>query len=334
MAHYVYDNKVLANKYNSILTTEVNLNQFITLDNTLTQGAGDTKRIIFRSVTGSVDEVAMGQGNTHSIEVTGYYKDYVLKTTQAYGKYFDEEAQRDPLVVDTMLKGMSEQMLENWNGKVMAAFGEATYNEVAGNINFDGFVDCLAKFKEKQDGLFALISPKSLAVLRKALKDDLKYSEAFVRTGYIGSVCSIPIYMSQQVPEGEVIIANREAVTAFINKNTEMENRRDPDTRKNEYWARTVALIALTDEKKVCRLAAAATTVTTITTKAKGAKVVAGAGDGEVKVYINGELKKTGTASGHAYSITLDDNLVDGDKIDVVCREEGHVSSKASATAA
>lgn len=336
MANYTYDNKVLANKYETILTTKVNLNQFITLDDTLTQGAGDTKRIIKRSVSGSVDEVAMGEGNTNKIEAIGEYKDYVLKTTQGKGSYFDEEAQKDPMVVDTLLKGMSETMINDWNSKIASAYNEANLYEVAGTIGFDGFVDAIAKFGEEDKNLFALVNPKSIATLRKSLKDLLSYSEAFTRTGYIGSVAGVPVYMSAQIPEGEVIIATKEAVTAFINKNMEVEQDRDKDKRRNDIYIRTVALIALTNEKKVCRLAAAASTATTITTATKNAKTVAGAAStgAIVKIYVNGELKKEVKASANAYSATLDNSLVAGDIIKAVAKKDGEISSTATFTVA
>ena len=334
MAHYTYNNLVLSNKYNTILATEVNMNQFVTLDNTLTQGAGDTKRIVFRSVTGDVDEVAMGEGNTHSIEVNGYYKDYVLKTIQGHGFYYDEQAQKDPMVVDTMLTGMAETMTNSWNDRIMSCFNEAAYNEVVGGFDFVSFVDAIAKFKEQSSSLFALVNPNGLAALKKALKDDLKYVEAFSRTGYIGTVAGVPIYMSNIIPEGEVIIATKEAVTAFINKTNEWGQDRDADKRKNDYWVRTVAVIALTNEKKVCRIASAAGATTAITTKT-GTTIARTATDGAtVNVYVNGKLVATVKAEGGNYSATLNDALVAGDAIHVVARKEGQVSSSADATAA
>jgi hypothetical protein len=335
MANYTYPNVLIENKYKTILETELNLNQFCTIA-PMAEGAGDTKRIVYRSVSGQVDEVAMGQGNTHDIEVSGYFDDYVLKTTQGHGFYYDEEAQKDGMIVDAMLKGMAETMLNKWNRDIMAQFDKAVYNEVAGNISFAGFVDAIAKFGEQDKALFALINPASLATLRKALADDLKYTGDFARTGYIGSVCSVPIYMSNIVEAGEVIIASKEAVTLFINKQNEVEAQRDPDTRKNEYWIRTVAVAGLTNDHKVCRLAAAATTATTITTSAAGAAVVAGAATtgAKVDVYVNGELAKSGVAESSAYSITLDKNLVAGDVIKVVARKAGQISSAATATAA
>lgn len=336
MAHYTYDNLVMQNKYNTILETKLNFNDYITVDTSMTEGAGDIKRIVFRSVSGEVDEVAMGEGNSHSIEVTGRYEDYKLKTTQAYGHYYDEEEQKDNLVADTMLTGMAETMVNNWNAKIVAQYNKATLNEVSGTLDFDSIVDAIAKFKEYDKQLFGFVSPKTVATLRKNLKTLLSYSEGFVRTGYIGTVAGVPIIMSNVIPDGEMIIASKEAVTAFINKNQEIERDRDADKRDNKYWIRTVALIALTNEKYVCRIAAAATTNTTVTTYTKEQKTVSGAATtgANVKVYVNGELKKETVADSSAYSVTLDENLSTGDIVEVTARKSGEVSSTASVTVA
>ena len=107
---------------------------------------------------------------------------------------------------------------------------------------------------ETEDGLFLLISPADQAAVRKALKDDLKYSEGFVRTGYIGSVCGVPVIVSKAVPTGTAFLATKEAVSVFIKKDTETEYERDADHRKNSYWIRKVAVVALTDATKVVKI--------------------------------------------------------------------------------
>lgn len=336
MSNYTYDNKVIQNKYNTILETELDLNQFCTVDTSLTQGAGDTLRVVYHSVSGSVDEVAMGEGNTNVIEATGGYNDYILKTTQGKGSYYDEEAQRDPAAIDAMLKGMAEAMTNKWNKDIMGEFGKAMLNETAGSLNFAGCVDAIAKFGEQDKDLFGLIHPSSLATLRKALNDDLKYSGDFARTGYIGSVCSVPLYISNAVPKGEIIFANREAVKLVINKQNEIEVDRDADHRKSTYFIRTVAVAALANDKKVSRLASAVTTATTITTATKETKAVEGAADtgSIVKVYVNGKFAKEATAASNAYAVTLDDNLATGDVVVAIAKKDGQVSSKAEFTVA
>ena len=121
--------------------------------------------------------------------------------------------------------------------------------------SFDAVVDAIAKMDlEAEDGLFLLISPADQAKFRKALKDDLKYSEGFVRTGYIGSVCGVPVIVSKAVPADKGYLATKDAVTVFIKKDTEVEQDRNPDTRDNKFWIRKVAVVALTDATKAVKI--------------------------------------------------------------------------------
>ena len=107
---------------------------------------------------------------------------------------------------------------------------------------------------ENEEGLFLLISPADKAGFRKALREDLSYSEGFVRTGYIGSVAGVPVVVSKAVPAGKGFLATKDAVTVFIKKDTEIEQERDANTRKNSVFGRKVAVIALTDANKVVKL--------------------------------------------------------------------------------
>ena len=62
MAHQVYENVVLSNRINDILTTQVNLNNYMTIDNSLAENAGMKKKVITYTSTGSVEDLAMGAG--------------------------------------------------------------------------------------------------------------------------------------------------------------------------------------------------------------------------------------------------------------------------------
>ena len=99
-----------------------------------------------------------------------------------------------------------------------------------------------------------LINPAELAGMRKNLKELLSYSEAFARTGYIGSVNGIPVYVSKAVPATKAYIADKTAVTVFTKKGAEIEMDRDPNTRTNTIYGRKVAVVALTDATKVVKL--------------------------------------------------------------------------------
>jgi hypothetical protein len=82
----------------------------------------------------------------------------------------------------------------------------------------------------------------------------LKYSEGFARTGYIGSVCGVPVIVSKAVPINKGYLATKEAVTCFVKKGTEIEQDRDIDTRKNIIVARKVMVVALTNGTKCVKL--------------------------------------------------------------------------------
>jgi hypothetical protein len=165
----------------------------------------------------------------------------------------------DPMFVEAGLEGSAKTMINTFTAKAIEEFEKATLEIPNASWSFETVVDAIAKMNlENEEGLFMLISPKDQANFRKALKDDLKYSEGFVRTGYIGSVCGVPVIVSKAVPEGKAYVATKEAVSVFIKKDTETEYERNADIRKNSYWVRKVAVVALTDATKVVKITAAA----------------------------------------------------------------------------
>ena len=255
MAHKVYENVVLSNKVNDILTTQVDLNSYMTIDTSLTENAGMKKIVNTYTASGEVEELAMGQGNSTAIEVSFTPTEYDVKTYQGKFAFYDEQEMTDPMVVEVGLDGSAKTMINTFTEKAIAEFEKATLEVPTAAWSFNTVVDAIAKMNlESEEGLFLLISPADQAAVRKALKDDLKYSEGFVRTGYIGSVCGVPVIVSKAVPANKGYLATKEAVSVFIKKDTETEYERDADTRKNSYWIRKVAVVALTDATKVVKI--------------------------------------------------------------------------------
>lgn len=255
MAHTVYENVVMSNKLNDILTTAVDLNQYMTIDTSMTESAGMKKVINTYTSTGDVEELAMGQGNSGEITVSFVPKEYTVKTFQGKFAFYDEQEMQDPMIVDTGLTHSADIMTNKWTALAIAEFEKATLATTPTAWSFDAVVDAIAEMKlENEEGLFLLISPADKAAFRKALKDDLKYSEGFVRTGYIGNVSGVPVIVTKAVPEGKGYLATKEAVTVFIKKDSETEYERDADTRLNSYWVRKVGVVALTDATKVVKI--------------------------------------------------------------------------------
>lgn len=257
MAHTIYENKVLENKIESLLETAVDMNTYMTIDNSLTQSAGMKKAVNVYTATGSVEDLSQGEGNTGEIDVSFTTKEYEVTTTQGKFSYYDEQEMKDPMVVEVGLKAIAEKMTNDLTAKAIAEFGKASlkadYDKTG--MTFDNVVDAIAKLNfEDESGLFLMINVADKAGLRKALGDELKYSEGFVKTGYIGTVCGVPVIVSKAVPKDTAYLATKEAVTCFVKKGSEIEQDRDIDIRKNEVVARKVMLVALTDATKVVKL--------------------------------------------------------------------------------
>ena len=259
MAHTIYENFVLENKMEDLLTTAVDMNAYMTADTSLTENAGMKKKVNTYTATGNVQELGMGEGNTEDIEVSFITNEYEVGTTQGRTYYYDEQEMTDPYAIDVALKGLADIMTNDLTAKAIGEFKKATMVQYGATWIFDNIVDAIAKMNlEKEEDLFILINPAQQAAFRKNLKDDLKYVEGFVRAGYIGTVCGVPVIISKAVPVGEAYLATREAITCFIKKGNEIEQERDANTRKNTIFARKVMLVALTNATKVVRLSAKA----------------------------------------------------------------------------
>lgn len=254
--HTIYDNFVLANKFTDLLATHVNMNNYMTLDTSLTETAGMKKKINTYTATGNVEKLSMGAGNSGEISVSFTTSEYDVEVTQGKFQYYDEQAMTDPAVVEMGLKAMSEKMANDLTSKAITEFGKATLSvEYDIAVDFDTIVDAIAKLNtEDESGLFMLINPAMKASLRKTLKDDLKYNSDIVTSGYIGSVAGVPVIVTKAVPENTAYIATKEAVTCFVKKSSEIEQERKPDTRDNVVYARKIMVVALTDATKAVKI--------------------------------------------------------------------------------
>lgn len=255
MANQVYDNIVIGNKVTEVLETLVDLSQFVTIDTDLVEQPGMTKKINTYSATGDVEDLAMGSGNTDDIEVSFSTADYDVVVTQGRFAYYDEQAMTDPMVVEVGINGAVKTMVNDFTDKAVAQWETATIAETPEAWSFDAVVDAIAALDmENEEGLSLFISPADKAAFRKALADDLKYSEGFARTGYIGSVCGVPVVVTKAVPADKGYLATKEAVTLFIKKDSEIEQERSANTRQNTIYVRKATVVALTDATKVAKI--------------------------------------------------------------------------------
>lgn len=264
MANTPYENFYLSNEVEDQYNSHLDLQQFCTVDNTLEGTAGMKRMINVYSATNGTEKLAQGAGNSKSIEVSHTSKEYKILLAQNRFDYFDEEAMKDPMLVPTGMRHAGTDMFNTVNADIYAELGKATLQTNPTAFDFAAFVDAVAELgvENVEDiSVFGFVSPADMGAVRKALKDDLKYVEAFARSGYVGTVAGVNLYGKKDATEGTIIIATKEAVTLFNKKGVEVEqitsgNRSEDaaNTRKNSIFSRKYYLAALTDATKAVKM--------------------------------------------------------------------------------
>jgi hypothetical protein len=257
MANTVYDNFFLSNEVEDQFNSHLDLLQFCTIDNSLTGTAG-MKRIIntYRATNGT-EKLTIGAGNSKSIEVSYTPKEYEIALAQNRFTWNDEHAMTDPMLVPVGMKHAGTDMFNTIQGDIYKEFSDTTVEVTATTPNFDAFVDAGAALNiENLEGVykFALVNPKDVAKIRKALKDDLKYVTEYAKSGYVGTVGDVHIHSKADAKENEIIVATKDAVTVFNKTGVEVEQDRDSNTRVNNAYSRKYYVVALTDESKAVKI--------------------------------------------------------------------------------
>lgn len=264
--HVIYDNFVLENKVEDMLETMLAVRNLMTIDDSLVAEAGMKKIIHKYDYEGQVERLAMGAGNTVSGKVTFVEEEYDVQVAQQQFSYFDEQAMKDPMVIEVGLKGAATTMVNDMNNQFFAELAKATIElPIAGEaLCYDDIVDAIALMQvqntiggvtaENEDGLVLLIGTDLKAEIRK--DEDFKRANQgeILFSGQVGNICDIPVVHSRMVPEGTAYLLTREAVTLFVKKESEVEQDRQANIRRNDVYLRKVNLCALTDATKLVKI--------------------------------------------------------------------------------
>lgn len=262
MANTVYANKVIEAKAKDLLTTALNTRSLMTIDNSLTSNAGMTKTINVYTYSGEAEELAAGVGNTAgkrgSISYVG--TDYTVKMVQQAFDYLDEDFMKDNTIVDNMLKGANQVMVNKMTADFITECGNATLSQTFAKgaaIGYDVIVDAISKLNlEDESGIYIVIPNAWKAALRK----DADYKSArmgeVVYNGQVGTIAGIPVIATKALTTKGYVMTN-EAVKLFMKKDVEVEQDRDADKRKNSVYLRTAYICALVDTTKICAISEA-----------------------------------------------------------------------------
>ena len=259
-----YSNFFLSNEVEDQLSSKLDLERFCKVDRGLEGAPGMIRKINRYSATDGTEKLEMGEGNTATITAGYVQKDYEILLAQNRFAYYDEEAMTDPLMVVTGVRHGAVDLYNTFQADIIGEFAQAELEVESQFPDFAAFVDAVALLNmeaPEDEEIFAFVCPADVAKVRKALKDDLKYVEAFSRNGYIGSVGGVNLYTTKLATEGEICGGTREAVTLFLKSGTEVEqsniyNRSadDANIRKNVVYTRKYYFAALTNATKAFKI--------------------------------------------------------------------------------
>lgn len=268
MAHNIYDNFFLSNEVEDQFDSHLDLMRFCTVDRTLEGTAGMKRLVNVYAATNGTEKLGIGEGNSKSIEVGYTQREYEIELAQNRFVWNDEEAMKDPMLVPTGMKHAGTDMYNTVNSDVFGEFEKAPESQTVttATYDFDAFADAVALLdlpENREDiEVFGWVSRKAKAAIRKTLKDQLKYVEAFARHGYVGTVCGVNLYDKRNAKDDEICIGTKNAVTAFTKKGTEVEvvskntrSAEDANVRKNTAFSRKYYVVALTNETQVAKIA-------------------------------------------------------------------------------
>lgn len=258
----VYNNRVIEAKAKDLLTTALNTRSLMTIDNSLTSNAGMTKTINVYTYSGEAEELSAGVGNTAGKRgsITYVGTDYTVKMVQQAFDYLDEDFMKDNTIVDNMLKGANQVMVNKMNADFITECGNATLSQTfakGGAISYDTIVDAISKLNlEDESGVYVILPNAWKAALRK----DADYKSArmgeVVYNGQVGTIAGIPVIATKALTTKAYVMTN-EAVKLFMKKDVEVEQDRDADKRKNSVYLRTAYVCALVDTTKICAISEA-----------------------------------------------------------------------------
>lgn len=261
MANTVFNNKVIEAKAKDLLTTSVNTKNLMTVDNSLTQEAGMTKTINVYTYSGTAEELAAGVGNSNrgSIAYTG--TDYTVKMVQQAFDYLDEDFMKDNTIVDNMLKGANQVMVNKMTADFFGECAKATLKQTfakSGALGYDTIVDAISKLNLEDESKVFVVIPNAW---KAAIRKDEDYKSArmgeVIYNGQVGTICGIPVIATNAL-KNKAYVMTAEAVKLFMKKDVEVEQDRDADKRKNSVYLRTAYICALVDSTKICEISESA----------------------------------------------------------------------------
>jgi hypothetical protein len=217
-----------------------------------------TKTINVYTYSGTAEELEAGEANSNRGSITYTGTDYKVKRVQQTFDYLDDDFMKDHTIVDNMLKGANQVMVNKMTADFIGECGKATVSHSAPTFGYDAIVDAISKLNfEDESKLFIVIPNSWKADLRK--DEDYKAARMgeVIYNGQVGTICGIPVIATKALTNAAYVMTN-EAVKLFMKKDVQVEQDRDIETKANTVVLTTYYICALEDATKICKLSKSA----------------------------------------------------------------------------
>lgn len=294
----VYDNTVLESKLTELLNSKLEVRSLMTVDESLTQGAGLKKTVNRYTYTGVVEELDGGVANSVCGTITFKPEIYTVKRYQQTFRYNDMEAMQDPGIVDMAIAGaadvMANQIRREYFRELQKTSRRHAYEGEV--LSYSDVVSALSEIgREVEDGLFIIMSAEGRAAIRRDPDFVAARKGEVVYTGQFGTLCGLPVLFSALVPAGKAIITDKNAVKFFVKSDASLEQDRNIETKENTIVYERHGVIALVDDTGSVILGAAAPKLTASADFASGtATVTANGAGGEIFYRLNADAALLG----------------------------------------
>ena len=257
----IFDNEVLQTKIKNALNTKLNLQQFATVDYSLTAAPGMKVNIRTYTPAGEAERLEMGEANKTYVGADFAEADYRVNTLQATAKYFYEQDMADPTAIDVTIGQLPTAIANSLNQEVIDQMDKATITVPTGIPTVESVLDALAKFPEDEvinaaDKYLLVSNADYLKLIKDAMAKSM-YVKDNTNTSSLGSVAGVNVYVSKLVKDGEAYLGTKEAITIFTKRGYSVETDRDIEHRAITMVAGVVNVVALTNANYIIKLGSA-----------------------------------------------------------------------------
>lgn len=249
MAFTGYDNIVIENKMTDLVNTKLEVNSLMTIDYTLTEEAGLTKKIHKYTYNGKVEKLIKGAKNTTKGSVTFEDDNYVVNRYQQTYVYNDMDVMQDPYLLDVASTGAATLMANEIKQEYFDELAKITNSFEYTTFNYSAIVDALAELdKEVETDMFVIMGNDLRSAIRKDSDFIASKQGEILYTGQFGTICGLPVLFSKIVPAETAYITKKDAIRFFVKNQGSVEQDRDIESKDNTVVYERHGLIALVDE--------------------------------------------------------------------------------------